>query len=203
MSRKTQTALFSARLFAAAELSRTTCRSWFRVRRPLSPAPGDPPFVLRQRSQKSLLLPRLRSGRRSAAFYPVVSPAVFPPKSRLPPTARGCFSRSCGCARAGCRILSTATRALPRGAALSVFKATIAHVQTATHHHQSAPAGAARKLLRHCLISRILVGGGRHARWATTVSCNSLENNFGTPVLCVQFYLSQLSRQAANSLGLI
>jgi hypothetical protein len=64
-------------------------------------------------------------------------------------------------------------------------------------------AGAARKLLRHCLISRILVGGGRHARWATTVSCNSLENNFGTPVLCVQFYLSQLSRQAANSLGLI
>jgi len=139
MSRKTQTALFSARLFAAAELSRTTCRSWFRVRRPLSPAPGDPPFVLRQRSQKSLLLPRLRSGRRSAAFYPVVSPAVFPPKSRLPPTARGCFSRSCGCARAGCRILSTATRALPRGAALSVFKATIAHVQTATHHHQSAP----------------------------------------------------------------
>src|SRR6516164_4412349 len=118
-SRKTQAAPFAARLSAAAELGRATCRSWLRIRRPLSSTLRDPPLLLCQRSQKSLLLPRLWSGRRSAAFYPVVSPAVFPPKPRLPPTARRCCSRSCCCARASGRLLSTATPSLPRGTALS------------------------------------------------------------------------------------
>src|SRR5216110_533770 len=60
--RETQTALFAARLSAAAELGRQACWSRPRVRRTLSPASGNPPFVLCQHPQKSLLLSRLRPG---------------------------------------------------------------------------------------------------------------------------------------------
>ena len=80
--RKTQTTLAAARLFAAAELGRATYRSSLRVRRPLSATPRDPSLLLFQRSQKSPLLPRLWSGQRPPALYPVVSPAVAPPKPR-------------------------------------------------------------------------------------------------------------------------
>src|SRR5215472_3769208 len=60
--RKTQTAPFAARLFATAELGCPACWSWPRVRRTLSSASGNPPFVLCQRPQQSFLLPRLRPG---------------------------------------------------------------------------------------------------------------------------------------------
>src|SRR2546429_693919 len=93
-SRKTQTAPFTARLFAAAELGPPACWSWPRVRRTLSPAPGNPSLLLCQRPQKSLLLPRLWSGRRSPALCSVVPPAVLPSKPRLPPAAQCSSSRS-------------------------------------------------------------------------------------------------------------
>src|SRR6266704_300792 len=117
--RKTQTAPFAARLFATAELGCPACWSWPRVRRPLSPAPGNPPFVLRQHPQKSLLLPRLRPRRRSPALCPVVPSSVLSPKPRLPPAAQCSSNRPCRRARASGHFLSTATRSLPRGAALS------------------------------------------------------------------------------------
>src|SRR5438034_1138791 len=109
-SRKTQTAPFTARLFAAAELGPPACWSWPRVRRTLSPAPGNPSLLLCQRPQKSLLLPRLWSGRRSPALCSVVPPAVLPSKPRLPPAAQCSSSRSHRRARASRRFLSTATR---------------------------------------------------------------------------------------------
>src|SRR5258707_5923508 len=110
--RKTQTALFAARLFAAAELGRQACWSRPRVRRTLSPASGNLPFVLCQRPQKSLLLSRLRPGRRSPSLCPVVPSSVLPQKPCLPRTAKCSSNRPCCCARAGRHFLSTATQSL-------------------------------------------------------------------------------------------
>src|SRR5487761_761286 len=116
--RKTQTVPFAARLFAAAELGRPACWSRPRVRRPLSPASGNTPFVLCQCPQKSLLLSRLRPGRRSPSLCPVIPPSVLSPKPRLPRAAQYSSTRPCCGARTSRHFLSTATRLLPRGAAL-------------------------------------------------------------------------------------
>src|SRR6516164_6122288 len=123
--RKTQTAPFAARLFATAELGCPACWSWPRVRRTLSSAPRNPPVVLCQHPQKSFLLPRLRPGWRSPALCPVVPPSVLSSEPRLPRAIRCSSSRSCGCARASCRLLSAATPSLPRGAALSETTRTV------------------------------------------------------------------------------
>src|SRR5207244_11891878 len=81
--RKTQTALFAARLSAAAELGRQACWSRPRVSRTLSPASGNPPFVLCRLPQTSLLLSRWWPGRRSPSLYQVISPSVFSLTLRL------------------------------------------------------------------------------------------------------------------------
>src|SRR5207253_2983561 len=82
--RRTQTARAAARLSAAAELDLSAYRSGLRVRRTLSAAYGNPALVLRQCPQKSLLLSRLRPGRRSPALCPVTPPSILPPKPHLP-----------------------------------------------------------------------------------------------------------------------
>ena len=106
---KNSNSVCAARLFATAELGCPACWPRPRVRRTLSPAPGNPPFVLCQHPQKSLLLPRLRPGRRSAALCPVVAPTVFPPKPRLPPAARGCSSSRSDCCTCGLPYILSGT----------------------------------------------------------------------------------------------
>src|SRR5205823_10310458 len=69
-------------------------------------------FVLCQRWQKSLLLSRLRPGRRSHSLCPVVPPSVFSPKPRLPRAAKRSSNRPYRRPRANCHFLSTATRTL-------------------------------------------------------------------------------------------
>ena len=82
--RKTQTAPAAARLSAAAELGRQPCRSrLLRVRRTLSVAPGNSAFVLRQCSQKSLLLPRLWPGSRSRISRKITA-ELSPRKGNVP-----------------------------------------------------------------------------------------------------------------------
>src|SRR5262249_5904085 len=100
-------------LSTAAELDCPACRSRLRVGRTLSSTSGNPAFVLCQHQQKSLLLSRLRPGRRPHALCPVVPPSVLPPKPRLPPAAKRSSRRPCRCARASRHLLSTATRSLP------------------------------------------------------------------------------------------
>src|SRR5207237_9820488 len=74
---KTQTASAAARLFATAELGCPACWPRPRVRRTMSPAPGNSPFVLRQHPQKYLLLPRFRPGRRPPALCQPAPSAVL------------------------------------------------------------------------------------------------------------------------------
>src|SRR5580704_6543310 len=107
--RKIETAPFAARLSAAAELGRPARLSRPRVRRTLSPSSGNPPFVLCQCPQKSLLLSRLRPGRRSPSLCPVVPPSILPPMSRL---SERSYSRPCRYTRASRHVLSTATPTL-------------------------------------------------------------------------------------------
>src|SRR5208337_3046699 len=118
--RKTETTSAAARLSSAAELGRPAYRFGPRVRRNLSATSGNPAFVLRQRSQESLLLPRLRPGRRSHSLCPVVQPSVLPPKPRPPGATDHCYRRLCRCRTpTDSRFLSTATGSLPGSDALS------------------------------------------------------------------------------------
>src|SRR5437870_5290292 len=86
--RKTETTSAAARLSAAAELDRPAYRFRPRIRWTLSTASGNPAFVLCQCPQESLLLSRLRPGRRSHSLCPVVPSSVLSPKCRLPRAAK-------------------------------------------------------------------------------------------------------------------
>src|SRR5205823_12703400 len=85
----TETTLASVGLPRAAQLGWAAGRFSTRICWALSVTPGEPSLILRQRSQEPLLLPWVRTWRRSHPFCRTVLLSSFPGSGHTPETGTG------------------------------------------------------------------------------------------------------------------
>src|SRR5690349_4356282 len=130
-----QTTHSAAGVFAATQLDRSSRGSTAGVCRAVSPAPGNPSFLLRQRPQESVLLSRLRARRRSDPLCRTFPPCAFSPKRRSPGAGTGTLCVRFRVVAANSRFLSTSTPPPPRGDSVS----GTARITRSRSHRRTGP----------------------------------------------------------------